>query len=160
MSDRDLGAWILPQPKAKETYVAIPKIRKTIPFGYRQDETDPDLLQPIPTELEALELAKKHLKQYSSRQVAAWLTTTTGRSISHVGLLKRIKTERTHGRKSTTYRNLARRLKKALEQAERYEEKSKRLGREDQTGYFESEQYSKLTEYIDSKLARDSSSDT
>jgi hypothetical protein len=159
VSDRDLGAWILPQPKAKETYVAIPKIRKTIPFGYRQDEEDANLLQPIPTELEALELAKKHLKQYSSRQVAAWLT-TTGRTISHVGLLKRIKTERTHGRKSATYRNLATRLKKALEQAERYEEKSKRLGREDQTGYFESEQYSKLTEYIDSKLARDSSSDT
>ena len=160
MSDRDLGAWILPQPKAKETYVAIPKIRKTIPFGYRQDEEDPDLLQPIPKELEALELAKKHLKQYSSRQVAAWLTTTTGRTISHVGLLKRIKTERKHGFKSATYRNLATRLKKALEQAERYEEKSKRLGREDQTGYFESEQYSKLSEYIDSKLARDSSSDT
>ena len=160
MSDRDLGAWILPQPKAKETYVAIPKIRKTIPFGYRQDEEDPNLLQPIPTELEALELAKKHLKQYSSRQVAAWLTTTTGRTISHVGLLKRIKTERKHGFKSATYRNLATRLKKALEQAERYEEKSKRLGREDPTGYFESEQYSKLTEYIDSKLARDSSSDT
>ena len=160
MSDRDLGAWILPQPKAKETYVAIPKIRKTIPFGYRQDEEDPDLLQPIPKELEALELAKKHLKQYSSRQVAAWLTTTTGRTISHVGLLKRIKTERKHGFKSATYRNLATRLKKALEQAERYEEKSKRLGREDQTGYFESEQYSKLAEYIDSKLARDSSSDT
>jgi type IV secretory pathway VirB4 component len=160
VSDRDLGALILPQPKAKETYVPIPKIRKTIPFGYRQDEENPDLLQPIPTELEALELAKKHLKQYSSRQVAAWLTTTTGRTISHVGLLKRIKTERKHGFKSATYRNLATRLKKALEQAERYEEKSKRLGREDPTGYFESEQYSKLTEYIDSKLARDSSSDT
>ena len=159
MSERDLGAWILPQPKAKETYVPIPKIRKTIPFGYRQDEENPDLLQPIPTELEALELAKKHLKQYSSRQVAAWLTTTTGRSISHVGLLKRIKTERKHGFKSATYRNLARRLKKALEQAERYEEKSKRLGREDQTRYFESEQYSKLTQYIDSKLGGDSPTD-
>jgi len=160
VSERDLGAWILPQPKAKETYVPIPKIRRTIPFGYKQDEENPDLLQPIPTELEALELAKKHLKQYSSRQVAAWLTTTTGRSISHVGLLKRIKTERKHGFKSATYRNLARRLQKALEQAERYEEKSKRLGREDPTGYFESEQYSKLSEYIDSKLARDSSSDS
>ena len=157
MNERDLGAWILPQPRDKETYVAIPKIRKTIPFGYRQDEEDPDLLQPIPKELEALEKAKKHLKQYSSRQVAAWLTTITGRSISHVGLLKRIKSERTHGYKSTTYRNIARRLQKTLEQAERYE---KRLGKEDQTGYFESESYSKLTEYIDSKLARDSSSDT
>jgi hypothetical protein len=157
VSERDLGAWILPQPKAKETYVPIPKIRKTIPFGYRQDEEDPDLLQPIPAELEALEKAKKHLKQYPSRQVAAWLTKISGREISHVGLLKRIKSERKHGYKSTTYRNLARRLQKALEQAQRYE---KRLGKEDQTGYFESESYSKLTEYIDSKLARDSSSDS
>jgi hypothetical protein len=160
VSERDLGAWILPQPKEKETYVPIPKIRNTIPFGYRQDETDPLLLQPIPKELEALELAKKHLKQYSSRQVAAWLTTTTGRPISHVGLLKRIKTERKHGRKSATYRNLARRLKKALEQAERYEEKCKRLGREDQTNFFESETYTKLTEYIDSKLGGDNTSNS
>jgi hypothetical protein len=152
VSERDLGAWILPQPRDKETYVAIPKIGRTIPFGYRQDETDPDLLQPIPAELEALEKAKKHLKQYPSRQVAAWLTKVSGREISHVGLLKRIKSERKHGYKSTTYRNLARRLQKALEQAQRYE---KRLGKEDQTGYFESESYSKLTQYIDSKLGGD-----
>lgn len=155
MSERDLGAWILPQPKAKETYVPIPKIRNTIPFGYRQDEEDPFLLQPVPTELEALELAKKHLKQYSSRQVAAWLTTTTGRPISHVGLLKRIKTERKHGRKSATYRNLARRLKKALEQAQRYEEKCERLGKEDTTNFFRSEEYVKLSQYIDSALGDD-----
>lgn len=156
MSERDLGAWILPQPRDKETYVAIPKIGRTIPFGYRQDETDPDLLQPIPAELEALEKAKKHLKQYPSRQVAAWLTKVSGREISHVGLLKRIKSERKHGYKSTTYRNLARRLQKALEQAQRYE---KRLGKEDQTGYFESESYSKLTQYIDSKLGGDTATD-
>jgi len=152
VSERDLGAWILPQPRDKETYVPIPKIGRTIPFGYRQDETDPDLLQPIPAELEALEKAKKHLKQYPSRQVAAWLTKVSGREISHVGLLKRIKSERKHGYKSTTYRNLARRLQKALEQAQRYE---KRLGKEDQTGYFESESYTKLTQYIDSKLGGD-----
>lgn len=156
MSERDLGAWILPQPRDKETYVAIPKIGRTIPFGYKQDETDPDLLQPIPAELEALEKAKKHLKQYPSRQVAAWLTKVSGREISHVGLLKRIKSERKHGYKSTTYRNLARRLQKALEQAQRYE---KRLGKEDQTGYFESESYSKLTQYIDSKLGGDTATD-
>lgn len=157
MSERDLGAWILPQPRDKETYVAIPKIGRTIPFGYKQDETDPDLLQPIPAELEALEKAKKHLKQYPSRQVAAWLTKVSGREISHVGLLKRIKSERKHGYKSTTYRNLARRLQKALEQAQRYE---KRLGKEDQTGYFESESYSKLTQYIDSKLGGDTATDS
>ena len=136
----------------EHTNVPIPKIGRTIPFGYRQDETDPDLLQPIPAELEALEKAKKHLKQYPSRQVAAWLTKISGREISHVGLLKRIKSERKHGYKSTTYRNLARRLQKALEQAQRYE---KRLGKEDQTGYFESESYTKLTQYIDSKLGGD-----
>jgi len=88
VSERDLGAWILPQPRDKETYVPIPKIGRTIPFGYRQDETDPDLLQPIPAELEALEKAKKHLKVYPPRLVAAWLTKVSGREISHFGLLK------------------------------------------------------------------------
>ena len=48
------------------------------------------LLEPIVHELRALELAKQHLKQYSIRDVAQWLTRQTGRSISHMGLKKRI----------------------------------------------------------------------
>lgn len=156
MSERDLGAWILPQPKSKETYVAIPRIGRTVPFGYKVDEENEKLLQPIPNELEALEKAKQYLKQYSSRQVAAWLTKVSGREISHVGLLKRIRNERSHKRKSSTYRNVARRLQKALEEAERYE---KRLGAEEQSDFFESETYSKLRSFLDDRVGGYKSSD-
>lgn len=157
MNERDLGAWILPQPKSKETYVAIPRIGRTVPFGYKIDEEDENILQPIPTELEALEKAKQYLKQYSSRQVAAWLTKVTGREISHVGLLKRIRNERSHKRKSSTYRNVARRLQKALEEAERYE---KRLGKEEQSDFFNSESYSKLRAFVDDSLSGYRSNDS
>ena len=150
MNERDLGAWILPQPKATKEYVPIPRIGRTIPFGYQLDENDETLLQPIPLELEALSKARQYLKQYPSRQVAAWLTKVTGREISHVGLLKRIRNERSHKLKSSTYRKVARRLQKALEQAERYE---KRLSQEEQSGFFDTESYSKLRSFVDDSLS-------
>jgi zona occludens toxin (predicted ATPase) len=135
---RDLGAWILPQaPKTKE-YVAIPKFGRTIPFGYKLDEANPDMLLPIPSELEALEKAKKHLKRYSLREVAAWLSTLTGRSISHVGLSKRIKDEQSYRRRSKTYRKLAEKYKEALKKAQAYE---KRVGSEASDCYFELDSY-------------------
>ena len=105
--DFGLGIFILPQPKDTKEYVKIPRLGRTIPFGYVIDETDDGWLVPVPLELEALEKAKKHLKQYSLRQVSAWLTTVTGREISHVGLMKRIKSEQSQRRKSSTYRKLA-----------------------------------------------------
>ena len=138
---RELGAWILPQaPKTKE-YVAIPKFGRTIPFGYKQDEEDEGMLLPIPSELEALAKAKKHLKQYSLREVAAWLSKLTGRNISHVGLSKRIKDEQSYKRRTSTYRNLTKRYKEALEKAEAYE---KRVGSETCDSYFESDEYSRI----------------
>ena len=106
------------------------------------DEEDEGWLQPVPLELEALEKAKKYLKQYSSRQVAAWLTTVTGREISHVGLLKRVKNEQSHKRKSSTYRKLADGYEKALKKAQEYEE---RLGTKDGS-FFDSDRYVKLRE--------------
>jgi len=52
------GKWILPQPiAAKNTgeYVSIPKLSTVwIPFGYKVSETDPDVLDPIAVELEAI----------------------------------------------------------------------------------------------------------
>jgi hypothetical protein len=83
--DFGLGTFILPQPESKVEYVKIPRLSRTIPFGYVVDSEDDGWLQPVALELDALEKAKKYLKQYSSRQVAAWLTTVTGREISHVG---------------------------------------------------------------------------
>ena len=123
------GKWILPQPlDAPETgeSVPIPRIAKIqVPFGYKICETDDQVLDPIPHELEALEKAKKYLKQYPSRYVAAWLTKITGRSISHAGLLKRIKHEQRNKTKASTLRSSATKYKKAIEEAEKYE---KRIG--------------------------------
>jgi hypothetical protein len=139
-NERDLGAWILPQPIEKSRYVAIPKLAnvRVIPFGYRVDDVDENLLQPIPKELDALELAKKYVKQYSYKQVAAWLSKETGRSISEDGLRQRIRREQERGKRHNYYRSLARKYKEALEAIERYED---RLGKEEKTNFFASDYY-------------------
>jgi hypothetical protein len=139
--DFGLGIFILPQPKDTKEYVKIPRLGRTIPFGYVIDETNDGWLVPVPLELEALEKAKKHLKQYSLRQVSAWLTTVTGREISHVGLMKRIKSEQSQRRKSSTYRELADRYEKALKKAQEYET---RTGT-GQDSFFNSDRFVKLS---------------
>ena len=139
--DFGLGVFILPQPKDAKEYVKIPRLGRTIPFGYVADETDDGWLIPVPLEIEALEKAKKHLKQYSLRQVSAWLTTVTGREISHVGLMKRIKSEQSQRRKSSTYRELADRYEKALKKAQEYE---KRTGT-GQDSFFGSDRFVQLS---------------
>ena len=116
--------WTLPKPDFVDgEYVWKPVVRlgSHVPFGYRQDTDDRDILLPIPEELELFELAKKHLKRYSYREVAAWLSTQSGRYISHVGLYKRVKLERKRKTEAATQRYLAQRYKEALEKAERLE---------------------------------------
>jgi hypothetical protein len=116
--------WTLPKPDFVDgEYVWKPVVRlgSHVPFGYRQDLDDCDILLPIPQELELFELAKKHLKRYSYREVAAWLSTQSGRYISHVGLYKRVKLERKRKTEAATQRYLAQRYKEALEKAERLE---------------------------------------
>ena len=116
--------WKLPRPDFIDgEYVWKPAVRvgRHIPFGYRQDPDDCDILLPIPEELELFELAKKHLKRYSYREVSAWLSTQSGRYISHVGLYKRVKLERKRKTEAATQRYLAQRYKEALEKAERLE---------------------------------------
>lgn len=123
-----LGRWILPQPVIKtKQYINIPRLGKEIPFGYTEDPADKYNLIAVPEELEALEQAKVHLKTYSYRKVAAWLTTVTGRDISHVGLRKRVLNEQTYKKRVTTYRELAKRYYKCLQKAQKYEEQVKRL---------------------------------
>ena len=90
---RSIGRWKLPQPtdiKEDNEWIAIPRIARTIPFGYVQDDNDPDVLRPVPDELNLLEKARTYVNQYSYRQVANWISTQTGRYISHVGLRKRL----------------------------------------------------------------------
>ena len=96
MTNRSLGKWKLPQPidlQEDNEWVKVPRISRTIPFGYELDTDDNKILIPIPDQLDKLDKAKKYLKQYSYREVANWLTTNTGRSISHVGLRKRLDNE-------------------------------------------------------------------
>ena len=121
--------WKLPKPeKVDNEYEWVPVVRigRTIPFGYRQDPEDCDILLPIPEELELFERAKKFLKQYSYREVAAWLSTQSERYISHVGLYKRVKIEQQRKNEASTQRYLAKRYKEALQKAEKLE--TQRLG--------------------------------
>ena len=53
--NRTAGNWKLPQPtdlKENDEWLPIPRIARTIPFGYEQDEDDPNLLVPIKKELD------------------------------------------------------------------------------------------------------------
>ena len=120
---RSAGKWELPQPtdiKEDEEWIQIPRIARTIPFGYKQNEDDSDLLDPIEKELTLLEQARKYVNQYSYRQVANWLSKQSGRYISHVGLQKRLKNERRR-------KNQARSLRKWAEYAEKAISKAKEI---------------------------------
>ena len=125
--DRSLGKWKLPQPtdlkdEEQKEWIQIPRIARIIPFGYKVNETDTELLDPIPYELEALELARKYIKQYSLRQVANWLTTKTGREISHIGLRKRLLHERQRKNKARTLKRWSEYAEKAIQKAKAIEE--------------------------------------
>tara|TARA_R110000803_G_scaffold47160_4_gene98602 strand:+ start:1274 stop:1693 length:420 start_codon:yes stop_codon:yes gene_type:complete len=124
--------WTLPKPeKIGEGYVwkVVVRVGRHVPFGYRQHPEDCDILLPIPEELELFEKAKEFLKRYSYREVSAWLSTQSGRYISHVGLYKRVKIEQKRKTEASTQRYLAQRYKEALKKAERFE--SRRLGQKD-----------------------------
>ena len=122
MSKESLGYWTLPKPEINlKRWERIPRVARTIPFGYKVDETDEDFLIPIDNELELLEKAKQHLIQYSYREVANWLSKESGRYISHVGLKKRIDIERKRKKAATIKRKLAARLEKTIQEIEKLE---------------------------------------
>ena len=62
----------------------------TIPFGYKLDKNNKELLTPVPKELEALDKVLPMIKDkvLSLREGAMWLEHSTGRSLSHMGLKK------------------------------------------------------------------------
>ena len=127
--------WKLPAPKQGEEFEwrKVVRVGRLVPFGYRQDPDDCDILLPIPEELDLLEEGKKYLKQYSYRDVAAWLSEESGRYISHVGLMKRVQIERKRQREAANQRQLAEKYKKALEKAKKLEEE--RLGGKETRAY-------------------------
>ena len=135
MSLNDVGLWRLPAPEDKKAkyrheWEEIPNLvlshNQKPPFGYIVNPDDPDWLLPVPKELELLEEAKDHLKRYSYRDVAAWLSTQSGRSISHMGLKKRIEIERKRKGIVTIKKYYAEKLRKILQQIEDLEHR--RLG--------------------------------
>ena len=69
--------------------IKIKKKARTIPFGFKQSQ-DPNYLEPIKEELDALRQAREYSKTCSLRETASWLHRKTGRYISHVGLKKRL----------------------------------------------------------------------
>lgn len=122
---RTAGRWKLPQPtdiKEENEWVQIPRIARTVPFGYKQNEEDPDILDPISTELDLLEKARAYTNQYSYREVANWLSTNSGRYISHVGLRKRLQHERQRKNQAASLRKWAEYAEKAIAKAQEIEE--------------------------------------
>ena len=54
---RSTGSWKLPQPldvKEDGEWASLPRIARTVPFGYELDEEDDKILRPIASELDAL----------------------------------------------------------------------------------------------------------
>lgn len=122
---RTAGQWKLPQPtdiKEENEWVQIPRIARTVPFGYKQNEEDPDILDPVPTELDLLEKARAYINQYSYREVSNWLSTNSGRYISHVGLRKRLQHERQRKNQAKSLRKWAEYAEKAIAKAQILEE--------------------------------------
>lgn len=68
----------------------IRRSSSTIPFGYKLDESNNQMLKPVQEELEMLDkvLPLIREKTLSLREGSMWLTHETGRSISHMGLKK------------------------------------------------------------------------
>ena len=126
--------WKLPVPEETEDgfdWQPVVRVGRVIPFGYKQDPEDKDVLLPIVEELNLLEKAKKYLRQYSYRDVANWLSEQSGRYISYVGLRHRVKLEEKRKREASNKRYLAERYKEALEKAEKLE--ATRFGARDQS---------------------------
>jgi hypothetical protein len=118
---RSTGKWELPQPldeKEDNVWIKIPRIARTVPFGYKISEDNNKVLDPVPEELEALEEAKKFIKRYSYREVSNWLSAKTGRYISHIGLMKRIKNGNKRKRQAAIYRRWAENAREAIAIAE------------------------------------------
>ena len=122
--------WRLPKPDiidGKKTWYPVVRVGRKIPFGYKQDPNDEDILLPIPEQLELYEDAKKHLKKYSYRDVANWLTTQSVREISYVALNERVNRESRLKKDLANQRYYAQRYKEASDKAKKIEDSIKRI---------------------------------
>lgn len=117
------GLPMTPDPSKGEKWIPIPRVARTIPWGYDVDPEDPDLLIPNVEQLELLDKAKKYLHQYSLRNVAHWLTENSGRPISAEGLRKRVKQEKFRAREAAVRSYYERLYKKAAEKAQKIDQR-------------------------------------
>ena len=62
----------------------------TIPYGYKLEDSNTELLTPVTDELDALDKVLPMIrdKTLSLREGSMWLESTTGRKLSHMGLKK------------------------------------------------------------------------
>lgn len=119
----------IPTPdKTENGYKFYPIIRmgRIEPFGYKRDPEDQERLLPVPEELILLEMAKEHLKNYSLRDVAAWLSEKSGRKISHAGLRSRIMSEQERNKEYIETKKLLEKYRKTYYKMKRLE--NTRLG--------------------------------
>lgn len=105
------------------TFYPIAKVGAWEPFGYRQDPEDEYILIPVAKELLLLEEAKTHLKNgYSLRDVARWLSSQSGRSISHQGLKDRVASDQKRNKDYIQSSYLAKQFLEAYKKARKIEE--------------------------------------
>jgi len=150
MADKKNPFFRIPTPdKTDDGYIFYPLVRvgRIIPFGYMEDPEDPQVLLPIEKELLLFEEAKKLLKKYSLRDVAAWLSAKSGRSISHVGLSHRVKAEQQKEKEYIDAKRLAKKFRQAYQKAKKLE--ASRLGKREPTNEeIDEELYASLSETL------------
>ena len=71
----------------RQKILLLKRKARTIPFGYKLSD-NPNYIEPVQEELDALKEAKEYLNNCSYREVAGWVGRKTNRPISHTGLKK------------------------------------------------------------------------
>lgn len=85
-----MGPTLKELDRVRAMILALPVkfISRTIPWGYRVSDNDPDILEPIEGHMHLLFQAKKYLDSCSGIEVASWLSQHTKVYISDEGLRK------------------------------------------------------------------------
>ena len=119
--------WILPKMDrlTEVDWKPVIRVRNNgrAPFGYEVSPHDPSVLLPIAEELDALKVAKDLYKEYTLKEVAAWLSEHTGRPISPQVLRRRIKDEEKRQKEYSQLLFWEKKAKEAVEKLKKLESK-------------------------------------
>jgi hypothetical protein len=87
---RKMGPTLKELDRVRAMILALPVkfISRTIPWGYRVSDNDPDMLEPIEEHMRLLYQAKKYLATCSVTEVSSWLSQNSKVYISDEGLCK------------------------------------------------------------------------